>query len=142
MFHAVSYLLNGAFVPHEKQGHHTLSRGKILMEMAAVHTGVEEYFQERGLSHVEPFTIITIEHQQGMISHFSESIWDGSEKHYQEPGRQRPYIWSTVTLYGEECRYIGGQWFQKFYKEQLPLFLRSRCMAFTRALIRTTLHSM
>jgi hypothetical protein len=111
-------LLNGAFVPHEKQEYHTLSRGKILMEMAAVHTGVEEYFQERDLSHVEPFTVLTIEHEQGMISHFSESIWDGAEKHYQELDRHKPAIWSSVTLYGEDYRYTRGQWFQKFYKEQ------------------------
>ena len=111
-------LLNGAFLPHEKQEYHTLSRGKVLMEMAAVHSGVEEYFGERDLSHVEPFTILTIEHEQGMISHFSESIWDGAEKHYQELDKQKPSIWSSVTLYGEEYRYIRGQLFQQFYKEQ------------------------
>lgn len=110
-------LLNGAFVPHEKMEHHTLSRGKILKEMTVVPTVVHGYFKNRDLTNVEPFTIVTLEHENGVITHLSECIWDGSGKFYREPDWKQPYIWSSVTLYGEEHRDIRRMWFQKFFKE-------------------------
>lgn len=113
----ISCLLNGAFTSHRKQDFHTLSRGRILMEAAAEDGDVQEYFMTRDLDSVEPFTIVTIDHHQGVISGMSQCIWDGSARHYRKLDQRHPFIWSSVTLYDEEHRNLRREWFQKFYTE-------------------------
>ena len=110
-------LLNGAFVPHLKQEFHTWSRGKVLMEMVSAREDVSAFFLNGDLTNVEPFTIVTIEHDHGTISQFTESIWDGSRKYSRELDKQKPYVWSSVTLYNEEDRNLRKDWFRKFLVE-------------------------
>jgi len=113
----LSCLLNGAFEPHKKEEFHTLSRGEVLIEMVSATDEVSSFFKNKELRNVEPFTIVTIEHNQGDITKFNECIWDGSQKHFRELDNKQPYIWSSVTLYGEEHRNLRRDWFQNFFKE-------------------------
>ena len=107
-------LLNGAFVPHQKQDFHTLSRGKVLMEMVSSIEEGSVFLENRDLTNVEPFTIVTIEHVMGEMTKFTESIWDGSRKHFRELDKQKPYVWSSVTLYSPEHRKLRRDWFDEF----------------------------
>ena len=73
-------LLNDAFMAHKKQKFHTHNRGTVLLVLASPLSDVEDFFNETESSHVEPFTIIPIDHVRNQIIGFSEFIWDGTEK--------------------------------------------------------------
>lgn len=107
-------LLNGAFEPHQKKDFHTLSRGKVLIELTSATIGAFEFFSKKDLSAVEPFTIIIIDQENREIKNFNEFIWDGREKHYRFLDAKQAYLWSSVTLYSKKNRKIREQWFQNF----------------------------
>lgn len=109
-------LLNGAFVAHEKKLHYAQSRGNILVEVASSPLNPFEFYQQKKLTDVEPFTIVTIEMLEAEISHFSEFIWDGTKKHFRTLNPEEPIIWSSVTLYSEEHRNLRKQWFGRFFE--------------------------
>ena len=107
-------LLNGAFEPHQKEAHHTSSRGKVLTKLTTSEKTASSLFEEMDLSHVEPFTIITLDQTSDEISCFNEIIWDGKQKHIRKLNEKQTYIWSSVTLYNREQRDIRRNWFSKF----------------------------
>jgi hypothetical protein len=111
-------LLNGAFEAHEKKENYAQSRGIILIEATSSPKAPEQYFAERNLSEVEPFTIVSVEQKESQISHFSEFVWDGSKKHFRALNPDKPYVWSSVTLYDEEHRQLRRQWFNRFITEK------------------------
>lgn len=113
-------LLNGGNEPHQKQEHHIYSRGKVLLDFIATEENTREFFMDLELGNVEPFTIITIRHEEGSVVHFSESLWDGENKHFRDLDEQHPHIWSSVTLYTPEQRMLRKEWFQKFISEFFP----------------------
>lgn len=113
----VACLLNGAFVLHTKQKYHTLSRGTILVDFATSEKNSHEYFSGKDLRRVEPFTIVSIEYQNNMVTDFTEFIWDGQNKHFRQLNVRSPYIWSSVTLYNQEHRNMRKDWFARFYKK-------------------------
>ncbi|WP_282036791.1 NRDE family protein [Saccharicrinis aurantiacus] len=108
-------LLNGGFISHSKQKHHTVSRGTIVVELTASNLSVKEFFKNRLLSNVEPFTMVTIEFSPAGAHSIYEFIWDGQLKHYQKLDKNKPYIWSSSTLYSSEHRALRQGWFNKFY---------------------------
>ncbi len=111
-------LLNGAFVAHHKKAHYAQSRGNVLIEIASSEKNPEQYFVEKNLTEIEPFTIVTVEKNKDRISHFSEFIWDGNNKHFRQLDPAKPQIWSSVTLYTPENRQLREQWFNSFLKER------------------------
>jgi uncharacterized protein with NRDE domain len=113
----VCCLLNGAFVAHQKQEFHTLSRGTILLEFTASDLTVHEFFASKELRNVEPFTIVTIEQTKQKIEKLTEFVWDGRDKHFRQLDKNTQYIWSSVTLYNDEHRKLRKEWFAKFYAE-------------------------
>lgn len=110
-------LLNGAFVAHQKKIFYAQSRGKILIDLAASDLSPIHFFQEKILSDIEPFTIITLEKEKDQIISFSKFIWDGNKKHIRELNPDEPFIWSSVTLYEAEHRKLRYDWFTKFLQE-------------------------
>ena len=86
-------LLNGAFQNHQKEDHHTQSRGQVLVQLAATEKDAQHYFQEKDLKNTEPFTLITIDIKNKKIKNFSEFIWDGTVKHFRLLKHTKPYIW-------------------------------------------------
>lgn len=110
-------LFNGGIAPHTKQPYHTVSRGNVLLNYITSMLECRHYFENEELTQVEPFTIISIEHNGGNIECFTKFIWDGQKKHFKKLDKNSPYIWSSVTLYNEEQRILRKEWFVKFYKE-------------------------
>ncbi|MBS0011851.1 MAG: NRDE family protein [Bacteroidales bacterium] len=111
-------LLNGAYVPHEKQAFHTHSRGKVLVDLVASQQDPMIFFSQRDLSRTEPFTIVTIDIENESISGFTEFIWDGSKKQLKNLDPGIPHFWSSVTLYSDPERKLREKWFKKFLGEQ------------------------
>jgi hypothetical protein len=107
-------LLNGAFTPHEKQSHHTHSRGKVLTDLVTSRLDVMVYFSQVDLSKTEPFTIITVEIKGKKMISFTEFIWDGTKKYLKELDKGQSYVWSSVTLYSDEHRRLRKEWFNSF----------------------------
>ena len=110
-------LLNGAFVAHEKKPPYTQSRGTVLLELISSESDASDFFQEKDLLGIEPFTMITLEQHEATVRHFSELIWDGTSKHFRKLNPEESYIWSSVTLYGDEHRHLRKQWFDRFLQE-------------------------
>lgn len=110
-------LLNGAFIPHQKQPFHTHSRGKVLLELTAFKGTVQDFFENQSLNNTEPFTIISIEHKKGKINTMFEFIWDGAQKHIAKLNPEKPGIWSSVTLYRNNDRELRKLWFKEFLNE-------------------------
>ncbi len=113
----VCCLLNGAFVAHVKEASYAQSRGQVLLEVASTHDHAEEYFKNKDLNNIEPFTIITIELKAKEVTHFSEFIWDGTKKHFRNPDINKPHIWSSASLYSGENRKERINWFSQFMQE-------------------------
>ena len=126
----VCCLLNGAFEPHKKQAYHSISRGKVLTELAASEKEPVSYMEDRDLSNVEPFTIILLDQEQGEISSFIEIIWDGKEKHFRKLNEQDTYIWSSVTLYSDEQRELRRKWFRRFLQTNIEYITPENIFSF------------
>lgn len=110
-------LLNGAFITHQKQTFHKQSRGKVLIEMTGFKGNALDYFNEKNLFDVEPFTVILIEHKKNKVLKMIEFIWDGEQKHISKLNPEKPGIWSSVTLYSDKDRNQRKNWFDQFLKE-------------------------
>jgi hypothetical protein len=111
----VCCLLNGAYLAHRKQEFHTVSRGRVLLDLISSNASVNEFLRTKPLENVEPFTIVSIERDSNSDTGFSEFVWDGSNKFYSELDKHIPHIWSSVTLYNEENRILRKEWFNRFY---------------------------
>lgn len=123
-------LLNGAFVAHQKKPDYAQSRGSVLLELVSSERSAFDFFQEKNLSDIEPFTMLTIEQQDGRIRYFNEFIWDGNTKHFRELDKQQSQIWSSVTLYNPENRKLRKQWFEQFLKENAEKISPEKILAF------------
>ncbi|HAF28352.1 MAG TPA: hypothetical protein DCG75_04815 [Bacteroidales bacterium] len=110
-------LLNGAFLPHQKQDFHTLSRGQVLLAIATFNGDLKDFFENEDLNATEPFTIISIEHKKEKVTRMLEFIWDEEQKHISELDPQNPGIWSSVTLYSSNDRELRRIWFDRFLNE-------------------------
>lgn len=113
----INCLLNGGFIAHQKQEYHIKSRGIVLLEFTASGRSIHEFFAQSDLNIVEPFSIVALKHDKGIILKLDEFIWDGNHKHFKQLEINSPYIWSSVTLYNEEHRKTRKEWFELFYKE-------------------------
>jgi len=123
-------LLNGAIEAHEKQAFHTISRGEIPIELATSHLEPQEYFIRKDLSCVEPFTLISIDQNRSRDNSFSEFIWDGKEKHFRGLDYNKPYIWSSATLYTMKNRELRKEWFNRFLLDTVDKISDKNVLAF------------
>lgn len=91
-------LLNGAFVNHQKAKQYDRSRGLILLESFNYAT-TSEFYNRVELNNVEPFTLLTLDHQGGILNEFYEFRWDGKSKFLSKLSNSNSQIWSSSTLY-------------------------------------------
>ena len=126
----INCLLNGGFVAHQKQEYHTESRGTVLLNFTRSGSSIRSYFENRNLVNVEPFTIVALKYTQGKIRNLTEFIWDGTDKYYRQLDTNKPYIWSSVTLYDEEDRKARKAWFERFCKENQGNITREMIFGF------------
>lgn len=111
----INCLLNGGVVAHKKQEHHTKSRGIVLIEFSSSGLSANDFFLNKELTNVEPFTIVTIDFSGEICKKLTEFIWDGKNKSFNYPDKEKPHIWSSVTLYNEENRNLRKDWFNRFH---------------------------
>lgn len=123
-------LLNGAFVAHQKRSDYAQSRGAVLLELVSSERSAFDFFQEKNLLAIEPFTMLTILQQDGRIKYFNEFIWDGNSKHFRGLDKQQAQIWSSVTLYNPANRKLRNQWFEQFLKENGERISPEKILAF------------
>ncbi|NBC82882.1 MAG: hypothetical protein GVY19_05820 [Bacteroidetes bacterium] len=126
----ITCLLNGGFTFHQKQKYHTISRGTVLTDFTASDLTVYEFFSGKDLSKVEPFTIISITHDKKQAVGLTEFIWNGDDKHFRVPDKNKPHIWSSATLYDEEQRKLRQQWFKRFLAEEWKNLSPEKVLAF------------
>ena len=89
----------------------------MLLELSASGSRSGLFFEDKDLSAVEPFTVISIKQAEGSITELSEFIWDGHSKNFRLLDNHHAYIWSSVTLYNKEHRALRKQWFDTFIND-------------------------
>lgn len=110
----INCLLNGGFIRHQIEDYHTVSRGIILIDFTKSDLSANDFFADKDLHKVEPFTMISIQQENGNVMEFTEIIWDGTDKHFRNPAINEAHIWSSTTLYNEEQRILRKAWFADF----------------------------
>lgn len=123
-------LLNGAFEPHVKQEFHTRSRGAVLTGFASTALPVEQFFEQENLQAVEPFTVVVLEQEEGKTTGLYEFVWDVTAKHVLRPNKEKPALWSSVTLYSPENRKQRQQWFERFLSQNEETITPEKVLAF------------
>ena len=101
-------LLNGAFTNFIDKGNYQISRGIVVLEIAATQN-MFDAFANIDLSKTAPFTLIMI-----YKNNLYECRWDGEQKHTKQLDVATAYIWSSATLYDEVQRTTRKNWFNKF----------------------------
>ncbi len=104
----VAVLLNGAFICHTAEPPYRLSRGVVLLDIISSERP-SVAFTKMNLQDIEPFTIILLENNC-----LYEFRWDGTEKYCRRLRVNRPYIWSSATLYDGFVIKKREQWFASF----------------------------
>jgi hypothetical protein len=101
-------LLNGAFICHKAEPPYRLSRGIILLDVISSERP-SVVFTKMNLQDIEPFTLILLENNC-----LYEFKWDGTEKYCKQLNVDRPFIWSSATLYDGLVIKKREQWFASF----------------------------
>lgn len=101
-------LLNGAFICHKAEPPYRLSRGIILLDIISTERP-SVTFTKINLHDIEPFTLVLFE--KNCLYEFR---WDGAEKYCRQLNVNRPYIWSSATLYDGFVIKKREQWFASF----------------------------
>ncbi|MHA4811799.1 NRDE family protein [Flavitalea flava] len=107
----VLILLNGAWKKHVPLPPYRKSRGLVLLELAQGDNPLLS-FRHTDLSGIEPFTLILV-----LERNLFECRWDGSVKFERQMDKNKPWIWSSVTLYDEAGVQRREKWFEQFLLE-------------------------
>jgi uncharacterized protein with NRDE domain len=100
--------LNGGFVAHSPQPPYRKSRGLILLDLLDSSSPINS-FMAINLNNIEPFTAVLWEDKL-----LFECRWDGKRKHQRDLNGEKPYIWSSVTLYDETVINKRRSWFDEW----------------------------
>jgi len=103
-------LLNGAFEKHIPNPPYKQSRGITLLNVIDSDLPSSEFIR-MDLTGIEPFTIVIIVHDNPY-----ECCWDGKMKFGTRLRKQKPYIWSSATLYDKGTILKREQWFIDFLR--------------------------
>jgi hypothetical protein len=121
----VAVLLNGAFICHTPEPPYRVSRGVILLDIVST-TRPSIAFTKINLLDIEPFTLVLLENNC-----LYEFRWDGAEKYCRQLSANRPYIWSSATLYDGLVVKKREQWFASFLNSH-PVITQQDIMNFHR----------
>ena len=106
--HSALVLLNGADEKHQILSNYRKSRGLIVLDLISSKSVIDQW-KYIDLEDIEPFTLISFEKGQ-----LAQLQWNGKIKSAQKLDVNRPYIWSSATLYSKEIREQRAKWFQSF----------------------------
>lgn len=101
-------LLNGAFKNFTDTGKYKLSRGKIVLQIAASNNLIEA-FSDINLLETAPFTLIIVFDKK-----LFECRWDGDKKHCKQLDDSTAHIWSSATLYNASQQHKRQYWFEQW----------------------------
>src|SRR3954471_24208831 len=101
----VAVLLNGGFEKHISKPPYKKSRGLVFLEVIKNNSPLK-YFKDVTLFNIEPFTVVIIKKNK-----LIECRWTGDNKFCKELNAQKPYIWSSTTLYDRNTRNRRERWF-------------------------------
>jgi len=120
-------LLNGGFTNHIPKEKYSESRGTIVTSMLTLINPVE-YWNNKEMDNIAPHTLILYLNDQ-----LCQLVWDGKEKNKYLLDRNKPYIWSSATLYNQRAskhrKNLFEEWLQTnpiFNKHSLLKFFRER----------------
>jgi hypothetical protein len=101
-------MLNGAFEVHWPAPAYRLSRGRVLLDFFGYdYTG--KFATEYDFSGIEPFTLLVVRTEPELS--VTEIRWDGQQIHLAVKDPERPWIWSSATLYAPAVVQQREQWF-------------------------------
>ncbi len=106
-------LLNGAYEKHITEGKYPKSRGEVILEFFK-HQNLDVFKIKNYFVGFENFTLVIIETNSQKIS---EIVWDGTIANIKPLDWNKPYIWSSCTLYSNEIIKKRKQLFEKFLHE-------------------------
>jgi Transport and Golgi organisation 2 len=104
-------LLNGAFKKFVPSNLHTVSRGKIVLQIASAYSMIDE-FKKSDLKNTAPFTLVMV--QQLILI---ECRWDGQNKKIKYLNANKHYIWSSCTLYNTHQQLCKENQFEKWLQK-------------------------
>jgi uncharacterized protein with NRDE domain len=105
-------LLNGAFgtIPHDRT--FPRSRGSVILDFFDFRN-TKEYLEHFDPSGLAPFTLIILQH-----GNCTKQIWDNDQTYVEELDPDKPYIWSSSTLYPPPVRAWRESLFAEWLKKQ------------------------
>lgn len=109
-------LLNGAFEKHTPKASYPKSRGQIILDFFK-NPRIDFIITEDQFLNYENFTLIVIEQKARNII---QIVWDGIKTHVEILDFNKPYIWSSSTLYAKNIVEQRERIFQQFITEQAP----------------------
>lgn len=108
-------LLNGGFENHTKTAQYRKSRGEIVTALLAAAAPVEDW-EKMDLENIEPFTLVVwMQHQLYQL------VWDGMNKHQLKLETDKPYIWSSATLYNSAAKLKRNELFNNWITLNMPV---------------------
>jgi uncharacterized protein with NRDE domain len=112
---SIIILLNGGFENHDRKTLYKKSRGLIVSELLASVSPVQTW-NMMDMEAIEPFTLVV-----WMENDLYQLVWDGVNKHHLKLDTDRPYIWSSATLYDEAAKVNRKQLFNKWAASNMPV---------------------
>ncbi|RUA12184.1 MAG: hypothetical protein DSY82_01900 [Flavobacteriia bacterium] len=106
-------LLNGGFKKHQQKDQYAKSRGIIVKDLLKA-DDITRACKTIDLENVEPFTLVIVEWDFKLF--LFEFVWDGKTKHLKILSN-KPYIWSSSTLYSDEMKKMRKDWFNTWLKD-------------------------
>lgn len=91
-------LLNGAYVPYDRNQKFNLSRGIVLLD-SFKYPDVDAFVRDYNFEETAPFTLLLVQNNS-----VDELIWDGNILHRSKVDPDQEHFWSSVTLYPEDVR--------------------------------------
>ncbi len=116
-------LLNGAFHGHDRNPPYRRSRGLMVLDFFSFEKA-EDFFRNYRFQGMEPFTMLIVE--RGKLW---ELRWDETKKSVEQLDNEKPYIWSSATLYDAKTKAKRQKWFENWIKK-VHIFSRENILHF------------
>jgi len=108
-------LLNGAFKCHASRAVYKKSRGQIVKDLLKA-DAIFKALNVIDLTNIEQFTLVIVDWNDALD--LMEFVWDGNTKHFKKLA-QKPYIWSSATLYDASVKKLRQDWFLEWQKNNI-----------------------
>lgn len=108
-------LLNGAEFKHKHQPPYRISRGLVVRSLLLSADPIGD-LDIADMSGIEPFTLLLI--KQGAERLIREYRWDGAQLLYNSLDPEKPFVYSSSTLYDPVAQQNRADWFNRWLDRQ------------------------